>query len=295
MGRILLLGMFDGVHRGHCTLFEMAKSIQDDKDNICVYTFSNHPYEFITGKKVPLLLTNDERREWLYRFGADEIITDKFDESICNKPADVFAGEIRERFGADKVIAGFNYTFGRGGMGKAKDLSAYGRKYGFSAYITQPEMYKGQPVSSTRIRDAVSRGDIMSANLMLGYEYSVSGNVEYGRQVGRTLGYPTANIRNLHGKVLPKMGVYATSLSMDGKEYRGITNVGTNPTFGDFDVTIETHILDFDEDIYGRDITVSFLHFIRGQKKFSSMDGLKKQIAEDTEKVRALCYTDIRN
>ena len=287
MGYIVVLGMFDGVHTGHEALFDIAREIQErTRLCICVCTFKNHPIELITGEKVPLLMTVKEREERMKALGADEVVFDDFTESIRDMDCTGFVKMIKSRFDANYVIAGYNYTFGRGGTGDAQLLKSLGEKNAICVEIVQKVMYNGEAVSSSRIRNAIKSGDITQANEMLHTHFCISGIVEYGRQVGRQLGYPTANIRNTEGKVLPKMGVYASYVHIDGKTYKGITNVGTNPTFGEFDTSIETHILDFDEDIYGKRITVSFLSFVREQKKFSGMTELKEQIDADTKKVR---------
>ena len=283
MDKTVILGMFDGVHIGHAALFDIAKSIRSEKK--CVFTFKNHPAEFITGRKIPLLLTEKERMTKLRAMGADEIIAADFDESLCATSPENFALMLKKRFGAKDVVAGFNYTFGAKGAGNANDLISFGRKFGFDVHIADPVTYGDEPVSSSRIRAAIRIGDIESANAMLGDSFSVSGIVEKGRQVGRKMGFPTANIRNSQGKALPLLGVYVTQTHLGKRVLESITNVGTNPTFGAMDVSIETHIKDFDEDIYGREIKVEFLHFVRGQRVFASMDELKEQIGKDLEAI----------
>lgn len=285
--KTVILGMFDGVHMGHAALFDIARKLREEQDAmILVYTFRNHPTELLNGNSVPLLLTENERMEKLCRMGADDITADEFTAEICDMPPEQFAQTLKTRFSADNVVAGFNYTFGRGGLGKARDLISFGQKFGYDVYIADPVMYDGDIVSSTRIRNAIAQGDVSAANAMTGEAFCMSGCVERCRQVGRTMGYPTANIRNTDKKVLPLFGVYATRTHIGERTLGSITNVGTNPTFGEFSVSIETHILDFDEDIYDKNIKVDFLKFVRGQRKFDSIDELKAQISSDTKNVR---------
>lgn len=287
--KIVVLGMFDGMHTGHASLFFAACSIKKECNlDILAYTFRNHPAELIRGKKPKLILTNKEREQMLYAAGASEVVMDEFTHELSAMSADDFAQMLKTRFCAHTVVAGFNYTFAKEGKGTPEILVGLGKKYGFSVHISDPVLYLGEPVSSTRIRRAVEQGDVCSANAMLGYPYRMSGVVERCKQIGRTIGFPTANIRNCDGKPLPLFGVYLTRVKLGERTFFGVTNVGTNPTFGENDISVETHIFDFCEDIYGEYIQVKFLQFIREQKRFSSVDELKMQIDSDCKTALSL-------
>ena len=286
---IVVLGMFDGVHLGHARLFSIAQEIKKNTGyQILAYTFKNHPSELITGRQTDFILTNSEREEKLNRVGADKIIFDTFDRRICLMSAEDFGRILKERFNAAHVVAGFNYSFGYQGSGNVDLLKRLGEKYGYCVHVAEPVMYDNQVVSSTRIRQEIAKGNIRSANIMLNDSFCMSGLVEKCRQVGREIGFPTANIRNTQRKPLPLFGVYATRTKIDGEAYDSITNVGTNPTFGKADVSIETHIFDYSSNIYGKYIEVDFIDFIREQKCFTSVSELVKQIGSDCSEVKRI-------
>ncbi len=283
---IVVLGMFDGVHIGHAALFAAAKALSRETQLITIaYTFKNHPLELVPGAKPPkLLLDVEERKDIILSLGIDKVVTDEFNRELCDMEAEDFIKMLISRFSVKHVIAGFNYTFGRHGVGNTEALFEFGKRYGFDVHVIEPVMYKGEVVSSSRIRRCIESGDVESANAQLTRNFTIKGTVQFGRQVGRTIGFPTANIKNETDRPVPLYGVYATRAHIDGKIYMGVTNVGNNPTFDLNELSIETHIFDFDENIYGKAVEIEFLSFIRKQMRFLSVDDLKSQIAEDKKR-----------
>lgn len=280
--RAIALGTFDGLHRGHLRIMEgMERAAEELGLGKAVYTFSNHPLEAF-GIAPPRLITDEERISKLGRYG--EVIAERFDLALAATPPEEFARRMAEEFGMAVAVAGFNYTFGSKGSGNMTKLREYGEKYGFEVREIPPCMYQGEPVSSTRIRAAVEAGDMAAARDMLGREYSLTGPVIANKGIGRRIGFPTANIGINRGLVLPKSGVYVCVAGIRGKRYGAVTNVGCNPTVNGDKVTIEPHILDFSEGIYGETITVEFIEYLRGEIEFPSVDELSAQIGRDAQK-----------
>lgn len=284
-GGIVVLGMFDGVHIGHAALFAAAKALSRENGlRTIAYTFKNHPLELISGAKPKLLLDEEERKNTMLSLGVDTVVMDEFDRELRDMEAEDFIKMLMSRFFVKHIIAGFNYTFGRLGAGNTEALFEFGKKYGFGVHVVKPVMYNGEVVSSSRIRSCIENGDIESANAQLTHNFTIKGTVVRGRRVGRMIGFPTANIKNETDRPVPLYGVYATRVHMDGKTYMGVTNVGNNPTFDLDELSVETHIFDFDEDIYGKMIEVEFLSFIRKQTRFLCVDDLKSQITKDKKR-----------
>lgn len=280
-GTVVVLGTFDGVHKGHRLLILQAflKAQQENK-RLIIYTFSNHPLSLIS-KSPQLLMTANERIEALEGLGADEVVRDEFTRELSNMSPYDFALMLKERFNMTDAVAGYNYSFGKGGKGNIETLKKLGDELQFETTICEPVLYKGESVSSTRIRETLEKGDIKNANAMLEREYCLSGKVIKNKHIGTKIGFPTANIEVDENKVLPEKGVYATSVNIDGKSYNAVTNIGTNPTVNGKKLTIETHIIGFDGDIYGKELAVCFQDRIRDDYKFDSLDSLKAQIKRD--------------
>lgn len=280
--KAIALGTFDGLHRGHRRILEaMEKAAEELGLQKAVYTFSNHPLEAF-GMAPKRLMTDEERLAGLGQYG--EVIAERFDMALASTPPEEFARRMVEEHGMAVAVAGFNYTFGSKGSGSVEKLREYGAKYGFEVREIPPFEQDGEPVSSTRIRAAVEAGDIASANGMLGRAYSLTGPVIANKGIGRRIGYPTANVRTDSGLVLPKSGVYACRVLFNGSYYGAATNVGCNPTVHGEGITIEPHILNFNEGIYGEILTVEFLEYLRGEIEFPSVTELSDQIGRDAEK-----------
>ena len=274
------LGFFDGVHVGHKTVIENAvKYSRENNIPAVVWTFINSP------KKSALSITdNDERKALFETLGVDILIAFPFSEDVKGLTKDKFVNTVlKENLNAEKVFCGFNYSFGAGGKGTPEELKQLCEKQDISVEISKEISVDGETVSSTRIREYIENGFPEKASRLLGRPYSISGTVTNGKKLGRTLGFPTANVNLPKNKVIPKDGVYLTKTEFDGKFYCGITNIGTNPTVEDKQRRAENYIFDFSEDIYGNEIKIEFLRFIRGEKKFDSVESLAEQVKKDIE------------
>ncbi|MEN6594528.1 MAG: bifunctional riboflavin kinase/FAD synthetase [Clostridiaceae bacterium] len=285
---VVALGMFDGVHLGHRALLgravEQAKALRAEP---AVFTFSNHPMD-VLGGSVKLLSGMKERNAMIRSLGIEELISEPFTCALAALSPEAFVDLLQARWNVRALIAGYNYTFGDHGLGTPETLEQLGRERGFDVLVVPPVLYEGEPVSSTRAREAVERGDMALAEALLARKYSLSGRVVRNKRIGRRIGFPTANIDADPRRVLPPNGVYATFAYVGGSAYRAVTNIGNNPTVQGEKLTIETYILDFDSDIYGEELTVAFRSFLRGEIDFDSMEALKAQIERDVLQASAL-------
>ena len=284
------LGNFDGLHIGHMALVNtlIRESTLNCLDSL-IYTFTKHPENIIRKKLfTPLLTTVDKKVELLGETALKYLYFDEFDESYSRMKPESFVRDILvERLKAKLIVAGFNYRFGYRGLGDASMLKDMGKSCGFKVIIIPPIKIDNEIVSSTLIRQYVSKGDMDRVFKLLGRHYSITAKVVSGRRIGSTLGFPTANIHPEDYLILPSYGVYVTRTLVDGTLYSSVTNIGMNPTFeGIKKVSVETHILDFEGVLYGKRIEVFFIARIRGERKFKDKDGLVAQIREDVGKAR---------
>lgn len=279
------LGNFDGLHIGHMALINTV--INESKLNglqSVVYTFTKHPENILRKKLItPLLTTEAKKTELLSQTALDYLYFDEFDEELSRMKPENFVRDILiDKLRIKLAVAGFHYRFGYKGEGDAEFLKELGGKYGFRVIIIPPIKVDNQLASSTQIREFVAKGQMDSVFSMLGRHYSITGEVLSGRRIGNSLGFPTANIQPENYLILPSYGVYITRTLLNGKLYHSLTNIGTNPTFGALDkARVETYILDFDEDIYGKNIEVFFLSRLRGEKHFKNRDELIEQMKKD--------------
>lgn len=278
------IGNFDGVHKGHQVLIK--KTVDYAKKNgikSAVFTFLNHPINYFIPEKVKNIFDEKEKQRLIESLGVDYLIDIPFDKAMTEISAEQFVSKIlKEKIRANKVIVGHDFTFARNKEGNAEVLKEIGSEYGIDVEIVKPIKINGIRVSSTFIRELISDGKVDEIPEYLGTYYAIEGEIIHGKANGRKMGYPTANIRLKDKIITPKMGIYATRVLLDGKKYFGATNVGMNPTVNGKELSIETNILDFNEDIYGKIVRVEFLEKIRDEKKFSSLDELKKQLDLDT-------------
>ena len=288
---VLTLGVFDGLHLGHQrimkTVVERAKTVDAHSTAI---TFDPHPRAVLHPESAPpLLQTLDQRLANFEVLGIEQAIVIPFTQEFASNPAEDFLHDIvHDRLHAIEVYLGKGFAFGRGRGGNIELLRRMSEELGFFADEVPEVCVRGRRVSSSLIRALLSEGRVNLARRMLGRPYGVEGVIIRGNQRGRTIGFPTANLKP-HNRVVPKNGVYATATLVDGTWRRSITNVGVRPTFDDgADVSIESYIFDFDGDLYGDVLRVRFLHRIRDERKFSGIDELKAQIQKDT--ARALNY-----
>jgi riboflavin kinase/FMN adenylyltransferase len=284
---IVTLGTFDGVHIGHKKILE--RLVQSAAENHCeslILTFFPHPRMILNGNSdVKLLNTIDEKRILLEQAGIDNLIIHPFDTTFSNLSAEEFVKDILvETFNIQKIIIGHDHRFGKGRSADINDLISFGLRYGFDVEQIDAQEINDVSVSSTRIRNALIDRDISLANKYLGYKYILTGVVIEGKKLGRTIGYPTANISIAEDyKLIPKQGVYVVRSIIDGAIVHGMMNIGTNPTVGGTTRSIEVHYFDFNHNLYGKSIQVSFLKRLRDEQRFDSLDKLKQQLADDQE------------
>lgn len=283
------LGSFDGLHKGHLTLINaLKKKCLEENLKSVIYTFENHPRQLVTSKQTPrLIIRNDQKIDLLEKIGIDFLVMVKFDNFQKNISAKDFVEKILlQKLNMRWMAVGADCRFGRKAEGDIKLLKDFSKEYEFGLTIVPPVKIKDEIISSTSIRDHLSNGLIDKANLFLGRNYSITGKVIKGKQLGAKQGFPTANISVDISLCLPKNGVYVTNTIVDDNVYNSITNVGFNPTFNQTNYNIETNIFGFNQNIYGKEVTVEFLHRIRDEKKFNNIDELYSQINADTDYAR---------
>jgi riboflavin kinase/FMN adenylyltransferase len=285
------LGFFDGVHLGHRRILDALVSRGRELGlRTCVYTFVNQPSSvFGVDSRPRLLCDNRLKAEYIAEAGVDELCFDWFDRILSRRAPEEFVRSVLvEKFNARLVCAGENYTFGADGRGDSALLSALGRDNGFETLILpslSAELDGGNvTVSSTVLRQLTAAGRFREYERLAGHPFRLEGTVVHGREVGRTIGFPTANLLPPRGIVLPACGVYATRTAIRGTDliFKSITNVGSNPTFADTGgVTVETHLLDHNGALYGAELRLDFLERLRGEKAFSGPDALRAQLTAD--------------
>ena len=287
-GRVLALGFFDGVHRGHQAILQTAAAVAAQRGlQPAALTFETHPRAFVRGRAPELIVSFPERCRLLQENGAELVIALPFDQRMAEtSPAD-FAAMLVERYGARAVVCGENFRFGSHAAGTPETL----RALGLETHVVPPVKLRGAVVSSTRIRECVREGKVGLARELLGRPFSLEGPIVGGFQVGRSLGFPTINTQTEPGALLPRKGVYVTAVALEGHVFRGVTNVGTRPTFSDAGIlSVESHLLNFSGDVYGEQARVSFLKYLRPEQSFSSGEALREQIARDVS--QALHWKD---
>jgi riboflavin kinase/FMN adenylyltransferase len=282
---IVTIGTFDGVHLGHAAILKkLTQNTQNETFESTVLTFFPHPRMVLQGKSdLKLLNTIDEKIELLEKIGIDNLIIHPFDEKFAELNAEAFVTTILvDQFRVQKIIIGYDHRFGKNRTANIDDLITFGTQYGFEVEQISAQEIDEISISSTKIRTALEEGEIQLANEYLGYHYFLSGTVVKGKQLGRTIGFPTANIELEEDyKLVPQNGVYVVRVKIDGKTIYGMMNIGFNPTVQGKQKTIEVHLFDFDTDIYNRKIQVSILQHIRSEKKFESVELLKEQLKKD--------------
>lgn len=283
---VLSLGMFDGVHGGHRALLKKTVDIAwHEGYQSLAYSFANHPKSVLAGAP-PMLMTTEEREAAIRAAGVDAVCMDVFTKELASMSPEHFVKMLAVRFSAKALVVGFNYTFGYQGKGTASTLHQLGSAAGMDVHVVPAERYRGETISSSRIRECIEKGDILAANDMLLAPYTLRGNVVGNRHIGTTLGFPTANILPPEGKILPLAGVYATLAVINGQPHQAVTNVGNNPTVQGKAIFIETHVLDFAGDLYGLPLEVQFHAFLRAEVMFASKQALAAQILHDTHNAR---------
>ena len=281
------IGKFDGLHKGHRVLIKKTVDYAR-KNNMksVVFTFANNPANFFESGKVRKIITNQGKMDAMEAMGVDIVINLPFNEYMTKISAIDFVNDILiGKLNAKKIYVGHDFTFARNKEGNAVLLKILGGKYNFDVDIIKPIKINNIRVSSTYIRNLLAQGKVEQVKEYLGNNYIVEGKVVGGKQLGRTIGFPTANLKFKENLILPRPGIYITKVYIKNKTDMGATNVGYNPTVRGEKLSIETNILDFNKDIYDETIRLEFLERIRDEKKFNSLDELKEQLKKDTEKI----------
>jgi riboflavin kinase/FMN adenylyltransferase len=288
---VLALGNFDGVHRGHRKILERVRRVADERGaTSVVMTFDPHPPRVVRPDKAPpLLMTTPQKLEAIAQAGLHGAAIVRFTHDMSRWEPETFVRTVLvEWLRVAEVWVGANFLFGHDRAGNFTLLRVLGGRYGFRAEKIDPVRYKEFVVSSTRIRRLVSEGRVDEAGALLGHVYAIDGTVMRGDQRGRTIGFPTANICT-ENELLPPHGVYATTTRVRDVVYASVTNIGVRPTVDDSGrTTIETHVFDFDRDLYGASIRVGFVQRLRDERAFESLEVLRAQIAADCERARVL-------
>lgn len=283
---VITLGKFDGLHRGHELLIEKQKelcSLHNYKS--VVFTFDIPPKPGMDSSMTKVITTNEEKRIVFEKNGIDILFECPFiKEIMCMEPED-FIKWIVDKFNVKYVVVGTDFGFGHNRSGNYHTLQENADKYNYEVKVIDKKQYNGRDISSTYIREEIEQGNIELVNKLLGYEYFIKSKVVHGKQLGRTIGIPTINMNIPNEKVLPPKGVYITKVEVADKWYMGVSNIGNKPTVGDNNpLGLETYLIDFCQDIYGKDVTVQFLKYLRPEMKFKSIDELKEQMNKDIVK-----------
>lgn len=293
-GTIVTIGTFDGVHLGHKKI--LNKLI--DKKKHCgletlVFTFEPHPRKvlFPEQKDLKLITNTEEKVSLLEEIGIDHVLVYPFNKSFSEINPDEYIGEILvNQLKVKCIIVGYDHRFGKNRAGGLDLLIKYAEKYNYEVLEIAAEDINSINISSTQIRKAIESGNIELANQFLGYSFFISGKVKEGKKLGRTIGFPTANISISDAdKIIPKNGVYAVKVSINDLTFNGMLNIGVNPTVSTtLQLKMEVHLFDFNQEIYGKDIKVSFINRIRDEQKFSGIDALKNQLELDKQQIMHL-------
>ena len=279
----LTIGNFDGVHLGHQALLaDLIRLARQDNTRSVLLSFSPNPKVFFSGEKGFYLSTPGEKTALLSRLGIDDVLIIAFERKLANMAATDFMAELTQRINLKGLVVGEDFVFGHNRQGTTEVLAEFCEKQGIPFVVFPELMMDGEPVSSTRIRRALNDGKVDEARRLLGRPYAMCAKVISGEQIGKSIGVPTANLELDPDKFLPKSGVYATIAHLREKDYPAVTNVGVRPTFSEQEiVSVETLILDFNDDIYGEELRVEFIQCLRPEQKFDSVQALTQQIEKD--------------
>ncbi|OPC05156.1 riboflavin biosynthesis protein RibF [Elizabethkingia ursingii] len=286
MGLTMSLGMFDGVHKGHQEIIKKLKKHSETHQlESALLTFWPHPRKVLQPEvEIKLLNTLEEKLQLLERFGIQKTFLQEFNDNFRNLSGEDFVKQILlDKLHMKHIVIGYDHHFGKNKSGNFELLEKMASENNFVVEETKAVLVNELAVSSTKIRNALSEGDIITANEFLGYHYPVSGTVVGGKKIGRTIGYPTANIDVDPIKLLPKKGAYIVDVELNGKMHKGMLSIGTNPTVNGTKKTTEVYILDFDQDIYGENITVYFRDYLHDEIKFESLEKLIERLDEDKQ------------
>lgn len=298
-GLVLTSGSFDGVHHGHQKILQRLREACPEGLQTAVLTFDPHPREILKPESAPPLLTTlPEKAELLETLGINHLVVLRFDKSLAQTPSEVFIQEtLLQRLNTQLLVMGYDHKFGRNREGSFEFMKANEEKLGLKVEEIPRQDVDAVTVSSTKIRQALLQGELNAANRYLGYNYRLRGPVVRGNQLGRTLGFPTANVQPPDPrKLLPRDGIYAVEVLYEGKCYGGMLSIGLRPTVGDnLARTFEVNIFDFNEDIYEKEITLCLVKFLRVEEKYDSLEKLTTQLREDERQSKmALNYSGVK-
>ncbi len=290
VGGVVALGVFDGIHLGHRKILGIA--VERGRELAVASlacTFDPRPVEVLQPERAPVPITTlEERLQLIAEVGVQVTVVLPFTTALAAmEPESFFEVVLLRMLGVREIVVGFNHRFGREARGDPALLESLAGRLGFRAHVVSPLIVDGGPVSSTKIRAALQRGDVDRAPRLLGRAYSLGGEVVRGAGRGRTLGFPTANVKPERAPLIP-LGVYACWAWVAGERYRAVVNVGNQPTFGENAVAIEAPLLDFEGDLYGHRLCLAFVRRLRAELKFPSVDALRKQIGADAAEARSL-------
>lgn len=284
------IGNFDGVHLGHREIFRRVREFARAQDGVSVVvTFSPHPLQVLSPDTgVKLITTPREKRALIEESGIDYLLEIPFDKAFASIPAREFVERVLlGAIGMESLVIGYDYAFGRGREGNVALLRELGARHGFRVEILEPIASGGLVYSSTAVRSMVQEGDVKGVVSVLGRHYEVTGTVVHGHRRGHDLGFPTANIETVK-ELIPAPGVYAVKVLVGGECLDGACNIGNNPTFGNDSVSLEVHLLDFDGELYGRQVSLVFVERLRGETRFPDIEALKEAIAADVARCRSI-------
>ena len=288
---IVCIGAFDGYHRGHFALFDRARSLSRELNtDWTLVTFEPHP-RFVLGGLKARLFSQEEKSFLRGCLGVPEPIEIPFTRVFADTEPQIFLDELRKRVPLDGIVVGSDFRFGRGRTGDGAFLRRYGAKFGLKVELVPQLEEGGSPVSSTRVRSCIEKGDLEQASCLLGYPFFIRSRVVHGQQRGRTFGFPTANLNPGEYKLIPAEGVYAGSAWADGQWYAAAVSVGRNPTFGDgLDLRLEVHVLEFSGGLYGHKLLLALFRRLRPMERFANSDALAKQLQADCAQAQE-CFT----
>jgi riboflavin kinase/FMN adenylyltransferase len=283
----IALGNFDGLHLGHMSLIDRTVELaKENNAKSMVYIFQNHPLTVINPEISPkLIMSNNTKIKLLEDSGIDIINLVSFDKDFMKITPEEFIKNMVNFYNVKGIIIGFNYRFGYKNLGDVEMLQRYSSILGYKLYVCEAVSKNHEVVSSSKIRHLIAEGDVVKARLLLGRPIAATGEVIKGKQLGRTIGFPTVNLNYNKGYILPKGGVYFTTIEYDNIIYKAITNIGYNPTVEGGKLSVETYILGFDKQIYDEVIKINFIKRIRDEVKFDTIEQLKKQLEEDRKYV----------
>ena len=284
--RIYALGFFDGVHLGHQALLKACRDLAAEHGcGTAALTFDQHPQSLFSHNPPALLTTAHDRSLLLREYGIDKIHSLPVTKEVMSTPWEQFLEQLLQQ-GAAGFVCGDDFRFGSRGEGNAEKLLSFCAELGLPCIVVPEQTCKGKRVSSSLIRSLIEAGDMESATRYLGHPHMLTGQVLHGQKLGRTLGVPTANLQIPAGITVPKFGVYACRALIDGSSFPAVANVGTRPTVSGHGITVEPWLLDFEGDLYGKEIRLEFYRFLRPEIKFSDLTALKQQIHDDAEQTR---------